>query len=338
MRRPSRSRPGRSRWTVSSSRSLPSATSCMTTVATKLFVTLPTQNRSSGRAFRRRADVGVARGDDRAPAVLLDERDHGGDLARGDEPVGVALELGLGRRRRAGEEGGRRERERRASRMCLVRGEPAPRYSVTFGPLGVYEGQMASDYSVELPLPLAARRRRGRARRAGGQRATTRPTRRSFGRTSASPTASPPRSPAGTRTREEATQNAFVKAYRSLPPLPRRRRLQAVAAPDRRQRGAQRAPRRAAARAARRARRRAARGGDRGRGRSGHRARGGRDGPRRARATLRTRTGWRSPFATSPSCPTARPPRWWARRQEAYRVRLLRARRRLQALLEEADV
>ena len=44
------------------------------------------------------ADLRVSRRDDGALAVLLDERDHGGDLGRGDEPVGVALKLGLGRR------------------------------------------------------------------------------------------------------------------------------------------------------------------------------------------------------------------------------------------------
>ena len=72
---------------------LRSATSCMATVATKLLVTLPIQNRSSGRACTWRRDVGLPRGDDGALAVLLDERDHGGELGRGDEPVGAALEL-----------------------------------------------------------------------------------------------------------------------------------------------------------------------------------------------------------------------------------------------------
>ena len=51
------------------------------------------------------ADLRVSRGDDGALAVLLDERDHGGDLGRGDEPVGVPLELGLGRRAGSDEQG-----------------------------------------------------------------------------------------------------------------------------------------------------------------------------------------------------------------------------------------
>ena len=51
----------------------------------------------------------------------------------------------------------------------------------------------------------------------------------------------------------------------------------------------------------------------------------------------RTPTGWRSPCATSPSCPTTRPPRSRARRRARTASASLRARRRLQALLEEAD-
>jgi hypothetical protein len=53
------------------------------------------------------AELGLPGDDDDALAVPLDERDDGGNLARGDEPVGGALEqLGLGgRRSRAGENG-----------------------------------------------------------------------------------------------------------------------------------------------------------------------------------------------------------------------------------------
>ena len=67
----------------------------MTTVATNVLVTLPIQNRSSW-ASPPAADLRVSRRDDGALAVLLDERDHGGDLGRRDQPVGVALKLGLG--------------------------------------------------------------------------------------------------------------------------------------------------------------------------------------------------------------------------------------------------
>ena len=46
-------------------------------------------------------DLGIARGDDDPLAVLLDERDHARDVARGDEPVGGALKLLLERRGRS---------------------------------------------------------------------------------------------------------------------------------------------------------------------------------------------------------------------------------------------
>ena len=45
-------------------------------------------------------EVGFSGSDDGTAAVLLDERDHGRDLARGDEPVGSSLKLGF--RRSAG--------------------------------------------------------------------------------------------------------------------------------------------------------------------------------------------------------------------------------------------
>src|SRR6185295_12485226 len=55
-------------------------------------------------ASRSASDLGLPCSDDGALAVLLDERDHSWDVARGDEPVGGALKLALGRRRPSGEE------------------------------------------------------------------------------------------------------------------------------------------------------------------------------------------------------------------------------------------
>ena len=54
-------------------------------------------------------DLGVSGCGDGLVTVLLDERDHGRDVARGDEPVGGALELGLRGRRPTGEGAGRGE-------------------------------------------------------------------------------------------------------------------------------------------------------------------------------------------------------------------------------------
>src|SRR6185295_14954770 len=44
-------------------------------------------------ASRSASDLGLPCSDDGALAVLLDERDHSWDVARGDEPVGGALKL-----------------------------------------------------------------------------------------------------------------------------------------------------------------------------------------------------------------------------------------------------
>ena len=52
------------------------------------------------------ADLGVSGCDDGLVAVLRDERDHGGDVACRDEPVGGVLELGLGGRRPTAEGAG----------------------------------------------------------------------------------------------------------------------------------------------------------------------------------------------------------------------------------------
>ena len=84
-----------------------------------------------------------------------------------------------------------------------------------FGSLGVYEGHMASDFSVELPLPLAAHADEADlvARALKGDHeayaALVRPHERVAYRVAAAIT--------GWNTdAEEATQNGFVKAYRSL--------------------------------------------------------------------------------------------------------------------------
>jgi RNA polymerase sigma factor (sigma-70 family) len=99
--------------------------------------------------------------------------------------------------------------------MWQVRGEHARRYSVTFAVLGVYEGAMASDVSFGLPLPLA---RSGSdaallARAIRGDHDAyadlVRPHERVAYRVAAAITG-------GSADAEEAMQNAFVKAYRSL--------------------------------------------------------------------------------------------------------------------------
>jgi RNA polymerase sigma-70 factor (ECF subfamily) len=99
--------------------------------------------------------------------------------------------------------------------MWQVRGEPTPRYSVTFAALGVYEGAMASDVSFGLPLPMAqaggdaellARAIRGDH---DAYASLVRPHERVAYRVAAAITG-------GSADAEEAMQNAFVKAYRSL--------------------------------------------------------------------------------------------------------------------------
>ena len=99
--------------------------------------------------------------------------------------------------------------------MCRIPGPAARRYAVMFGALGVYESEMASDLSVERPLPLATRDGEAElvARAVGGDHeayaALVRPHERVAYRVAAAVT--------GRRAdAEEATQNAFVKAYRSL--------------------------------------------------------------------------------------------------------------------------
>lgn len=84
-----------------------------------------------------------------------------------------------------------------------------------FGSLGVYERQMASEFSVELPLPLAAGEGEAelvaRARKGDHQAYAdlVRPHERVAYRVAAAITG-------WNADAEEATQNGFVKAYRSL--------------------------------------------------------------------------------------------------------------------------
>ena len=84
-----------------------------------------------------------------------------------------------------------------------------------FGPLGVYEGHMASEFSVELPLPLAADEGEAglvaRARQGDHQAYANlvQPHERVAYRVAAAITG-------WNADAEEATQNGFVKAYRSL--------------------------------------------------------------------------------------------------------------------------
>jgi RNA polymerase sigma factor (sigma-70 family) len=84
-----------------------------------------------------------------------------------------------------------------------------------FGPLAVYEGQMASDFSVELALPLAAGEGEAElvARALEGDHQAyanlVRPHERVAYRVAAAITG-------WNADAEEATQNGFVKAYRSL--------------------------------------------------------------------------------------------------------------------------
>ena len=84
-----------------------------------------------------------------------------------------------------------------------------------FGALGVYERHMASDYSVELPLPLPAREGEPElvARAVSGDHeayaALVRPHERVAYRVAAAITG-------WNADAEEATQNGLVKAYRSL--------------------------------------------------------------------------------------------------------------------------
>ena len=312
---PLANRPGRSLLTRSSSRSLRSATSCMTTVATKLFVMLPAQNRSSGRAFLRRSRR--PRRDDRALAVLLDERDHGGDVARRDEPVRGPLEHGLGRRPSVGRRrtADRRRRARRSAACTHLRGERASRYTRYFAAarrcMKVIDGLRPL---ARARAALAPREREPEflARAKSGDHeayaSLVRPYERLAYRVAAAIT--------GRRAdAEEAMQNGFVKAYRSL----HRFRAGAAFRPwllrivvneahnvvrDRAP------PRRLGARAAEQ--HEAAM---RGPGRSGDRARGGRHGAGRARAASRSRPARARAALLRRAAGRARRPRSPARRR-----------------------
>ena len=148
------------------------------------------------------ADLGVARGDDGALAVLLDECDHGGDVARCDELVGGPLELALRSATAL-----RTRSDACDAESCDQPHVPiyaASRPSVTAlsvqASLGVYERHRwpptsrSSSHCRSLRVNASPSSSRGRSR------AITRRMRSSFGRTSASHTASQPRSPDGVRT------------------------------------------------------------------------------------------------------------------------------------------
>jgi RNA polymerase sigma-70 factor, ECF subfamily len=100
--------------------------------------------------------------------------------------------------------------------MSSVRGVTAPSYGVTSEQFGVYEVEMASHVSVEVPLSVAGREGEAalvaRATRGDHQAYATlvRPHERVAYRVAAAITG-------WNADAEEATQNALVKAYRSLP-------------------------------------------------------------------------------------------------------------------------
>jgi RNA polymerase sigma-70 factor (ECF subfamily) len=99
--------------------------------------------------------------------------------------------------------------------MWEVRGEPASCYSVTFAVPAVYEGAMASDLSLGLPLPLAAASGDAEllARAIRGDHDAYADLVRSHERVAYRVAAA---ITGGSADAEEAMQNAFVKAYRSL--------------------------------------------------------------------------------------------------------------------------
>ncbi len=166
--------------------------------------------RASGPA----SELGDAGRDHRPLTVPFNQRDHGRDLARLDQHVGGLLELAPTRCRRREDDGG--ERKSCDEPACgKYAASTRARYSVTFTVLGVYEGAMASDVSFGLPLPLArggsdaellARAIRGDH---DAYADLVRPHERVAYRVAAAITG-------GSADAEEAMQNAFVKAYRSL--------------------------------------------------------------------------------------------------------------------------
>ena len=194
---------------------------------------------------------------------------------------------------------------------------------------------MASDFPVELPLPRTRARRRRGSRCTGG-------CRRPRGVRHARPAARAHRPPRGGRDHRLERRRAGGGSERpreGVPlaaHLPRRRRLQAVAAPDRHQRGPQRPPRRAAARGARRPRSRAA-----------PDPAAGADEAVVAREEVATVLRALAQLSDVDRLVVVL--RYFAELPDdqaaalagvstgTYRVRLVRARRRLQALLEEAD-
>jgi RNA polymerase sigma factor (sigma-70 family) len=200
----------------------------------------------------------------------------------------------------------------------------------------VYEQQMASDHTVELALPLATGEGEGAlvARAVAGDHeafaALLRPHERVAFRVAAAITG-------WNGNAEEATQNAFVKAYRSLPSFrvgaPFRPWLLRIVLNEAHN----------VLRAERRHERLGARAAER------HEAPvPGPDEAVLAREEVETVLGALARLSDADrlavvlryfaELPDPEAAALLGTSQEAYRVRLLRARRRLQALLEEADV
>jgi RNA polymerase sigma-70 factor (ECF subfamily) len=204
-----------------------------------------------------------------------------------------------------------------------------------FEPLGVYEGQMASDFSVELPLPLTPPADEADlvARALSGDHeayaALVRPHERVAYRVAAAITG-------WNADAEEATQNGLVKAYRSL----RRFRAGAAFRPWLLRIVVNEAHN--VVRAERRHERLGARAAEQ------HEPTvAGADEAVLARAEIETVLGALALLSEADRLVVAL--RYFAElpdfeaavlagtTQQAYRVRLMRARRRLQALLEETD-
>jgi RNA polymerase sigma factor (sigma-70 family) len=161
------------------------------------------------------ADLRVAGGDDDALAVLFDERDHRRNRGRGHQLISCPLELRLGRRRGSGQEGARERQSGDQPHDRDTRRDVISLRGVTSGAFAVYEGHMASQYSIELPLSLV--RSEGEAdlvsRAARGDHQAyaelVRPYERLVYRVAVVITG-------GSSDAEEASQNGLIKAYRSL--------------------------------------------------------------------------------------------------------------------------
>ena len=230
----------------------------------------------------------------------------------------------------------RQERELRTAACLPYAAEGLGVTAVIFGPLGVYEVQMASDYTAELALPLAEREGEAalvaRAMRGDDEAyaALVRPHERIAYRVAAAITG-------WNANAEEATQNAFVKAYRSLPRFRvgapfRPWLLRIVVNEAHNVFRAERRHERLGARAAEQHERSVA-GSD-----ETVLAREEVDAVLGALARLPDADRLAVVLRYFAELPDAEAAALVGTSKEAYRVRLLRARKRLQTLLEEADV